>query len=70
MHYECYKALQVFVIGVMDKPMKMAKNVNGFSAALCPKYRLRGNFKGGVPLLMGVAGANLQRENTAIELVL
>ena len=32
-----YEALQMLVIGVRDKPMKMAKNVDGFSAALWPK---------------------------------
>ena len=34
------KALQMFVIALRNKPMKMAKNVNGFSATLCPKHRV------------------------------
>ena len=43
-----YEALQMFVIGVRDKHMKMAKNVDGF------RLPFGGNFKRGVPLLMGV----------------
>ena len=34
------------VIGVGDKPMNMAKNIDGFLADLCPKYRLWGEFYG------------------------
>ena len=50
----------MLVIVVRDKPMKMAKKVDGFLAILWPKYRVRGggggggDFKGGVPPLMGV----------------
>ena len=29
--------------------MKMSNNVDGFSGALCPQYRVRGDFKGGCP---------------------
>ena len=46
-----YKALQMFLIVVRHKPMKLAKNVDGFSPALWPKYR--GDFKGGCPPLNG-----------------
>ena len=45
---------RMFVISVMDNPMKMAKNVDSFSAGICPKYRVRGEFSRGVSLLMGV----------------
>ena len=34
--------------------MKIAKKVAGFSATLCPKYSVLGNFKGGVSPLMWV----------------
>ena len=34
----------MFVIGVRDKAMKMAKKVDGFSAALLPKYGARREF--------------------------
>ena len=45
----------MLVIGVRDKPMKMGKKVDGFSAdtfGLNNEYG--GNFKGGVPPLTGV----------------
>ena len=44
----------MFVIGVMDNPMEMAKNVDSFSAGNCPKYRVKGEFSRGMSLLMGV----------------
>ena len=40
------EALRMFIIGFSDKPMKMAKKVDGFSAILWPKYTVWGNFKG------------------------
>ena len=33
------EAFQMFIIGVKDKHMKMAKNIDGFLDTLCPKYR-------------------------------
>ena len=49
----------MFVIGVSDKPMKMAKTVDGFSAALCPKYRVQWKLflKGDPPVNGGLKGA-------------
>ena len=43
---ECVPSIMklLLVIGVRHKPMNVAKNVDGFSAALWPKYRLQGEF--------------------------
>ena len=38
------EALQMLVIRIRDKHMKMAKNVDGFSAALWPKKCVWGEF--------------------------
>ena len=38
------EALQMYVMDVRDKPVKMAKKVDGFLAALCPKYQAWGEF--------------------------
>ena len=39
----------MFVIGFSDQPMKMANNIDDFSTALWPKYKVWRNFKGGCP---------------------
>ena len=44
----------MFVISIKDKPMKMAKNVDGFSAAFAINNEHCGDFKEGVSLLTGV----------------
>ena len=44
------------IVSVRDKPMKMSKKVDGFSAAHALNMEYRGNFKGGVPSLMGLEG--------------
>ena len=44
----------MFVVGVRDKLMKMAKKVDGFSAALGPKYRAEETFKGVPPVNGGL----------------
>ena len=31
-------------IDVKDKPMKIAKRIDGFLATLCPKYQVQGEF--------------------------
>ena len=36
----------MFVIGVGDNPMNMGKNIDGFLADICPKYRLWGILRG------------------------
>ena len=40
----------MFVTVVRHKPMKMAKKVDDFSAAHCPKYGVWGNIKGRPPV--------------------
>ena len=44
----------MLVIGVRNKPMKMAKKVDGFRLPFGLNNKYGGNFKGGVPLLMGL----------------
>ena len=39
-----YEALQMFVIGIDNKPMKMPKKGDGFLAAICPKYEIQAEF--------------------------
>ena len=63
MHYEAH---QMFITGFSHKAKKMAKKVDGFLAALYPKYRVRGNLKVGVlvngvwkGVQLGVAGTNM-----------
>ena len=44
----------MFVIGVRDKPMKMAKKIDGFSATFALNIEYEENVKRGVLPLMGV----------------
>ena len=43
----------MLVIGVRGKPMKMAKNVDGFQPPFGQNNEYRGNFKGGCPPVNG-----------------
>ena len=48
----------MFVIGVRDKPMKMAKRLMVFRPPFALNIKYRGNFKGGVSVIRSLKGAH------------